>query len=106
MRLAPAKRGHARDIGVPIGLGHAVIEEDAEHPIAEAAQPVMNCRTITLGLVSGLDHQCRAMPVENGPRAVEDLPLVPLDIDLYQVEPVEPVLCDERIEATHRHMEN
>jgi hypothetical protein len=34
--VARAKRWVERDIGRPIGRGHSIIEEDAEHPIAES----------------------------------------------------------------------
>ena len=52
MCLASAKRGPQRDISVPIGLGHAMIEENAEHPIADAAQAVTDRPSIACTFAS------------------------------------------------------
>jgi len=96
--LATAERGLDSDISVPIGFGHSVVEENAKHPIAEAAQPVMDRPAVTLGLVPGLDDQCRATPSESGTGPVDHLPFVPPDLHLDQVDPVEATLRSERIE--------
>src|SRR6266550_2141021 len=99
VRLTPAKWGADPDIGVPVGLGHAVVEQNTEHPVTEAVQPVVDCRSVALGFVPGLDHQCWAMSAEGGICAVEDLTLMPLDIDLDQIHPVQSAFGDERIET-------
>ncbi len=49
VRFARPKRSADGDIGCPIGLGHSVIEENAEHPIAAAAQPVVGRQAVALG---------------------------------------------------------
>jgi len=66
------KRRVERDIGRPVGRRHSVIEENAEHPIAKAGETIVDGRAIAGRLVAGLDHQHRAMPVEDGGCSVED----------------------------------
>jgi ribosome assembly protein YihI (activator of Der GTPase) len=80
--VARAKRRVERDIGRPFGRRHSVIEENAEHPIAEPGQPIVDGCTIPVPLVARLDHQDRAVPLENGGRSVEHLSFVSLDVDL------------------------
>ena len=55
----------------------------------------MDGRAIAFRLVARLDHQHRAVPVEDGGRSVEDLSLMSLDVDLDQVEPGEVALGGE-----------
>ena len=105
MGVARAKRRLARDIGRPFGGRHSVIEENAEHPIAELGQSIVDGCTISFPLVARLDHQDRAVPLENGGRSVEDLSLMSLDVDLDQVEPGEAALASERIEAPQRDLQ-
>ena len=82
-----------------------MIEENAEHPVAEPGQPIVDGRAISFGLVTRLDHQDRAVPIEDGGRSVEDAALMSLDVDLDQVEPREAALGSERIEAPQRDLQ-
>jgi hypothetical protein len=82
-----AKRRVERDIGRPFGRRHSVIEKNPQYPIAEAGEPIVDGRAISTRLVARLDHQDRAVPVENGSRSVEDAALMSFDVDLDQIEP-------------------
>ena len=106
MRVARAKRRVERDIGRPFGGRHSVIEENAEHPIAEPGQSIVDGCTISVPLVARLDDQDRAVPLENGGRSVEHLSFVSLDVDLDQVEPGEAALGGERIETAQRDLQS
>src|SRR6266446_760871 len=50
VRVACAKRRLERGIGRPIGCRHAVIKQNAEYPITEPAQTVMDRSAVRRGL--------------------------------------------------------
>lgn len=82
------------------------MEQNAEHPIAEPAQPIADRLAICVALMARLDDEDWAVPLQNDGGSVEDAALMALDINLDQIEPGKAALCGERIEAAQRDLQS
>src|SRR5215813_9047675 len=86
-------------ISEPIGRRHTVIEQNAEHPVAEPGESILDQGALAVGFVAGFNDQDWPVPAQSGGGSVENATLVPLYVDFDQVEPCQVAFLDERIEV-------